>query len=135
MQITREADYAIRCILHLAESPGEVVMVGGIAKAKSIPKSFLAKILQKLARANIVKSLIGVNGGFQLAKKSEKINLLDVILAIEGPVAMNKCAIDKKNCSLHNACPVHPVWLEIKEEVERRLKSYNFAKLATSLTK
>lgn len=134
MQITRETDYAIRCILHLAESPGKVVMVSDIARVKDIPKSFLAKILQKLARANIVKSFRGINGGYALTKKPEKINLFDAVDAIEGPVAINKCAIDRRICGLSDTCPVHPVWLEIREGVERQLKSCNFAKL-TALKK
>ncbi|WP_333652544.1 RrF2 family transcriptional regulator [Dissulfurispira sp.] len=68
MEITRETDYAIRCVLHLSEAPNNVIMVDEIVKAKSIPKGFLSKILQKLAKANIVKSYRGVRGGFQIAK-------------------------------------------------------------------
>jgi Rrf2 family protein len=129
MQITRETDYAIRCILYLSESPDEVAMVDEIARAKTIPKSFLAKILQKLTRANIVKSYRGVKGGFQLAKKPVDVSLLDVIEAIEGSVAMNICAVDKKLCEQSNSCPVHPVWVETRSLLEDRLRRYNFAKL------
>ncbi len=129
MQITRQADYAIRCVLYLSEFEDEIIMVNAIARAKKIPRSFLAKILQKLAKAKIVKSFRGINGGYQLAKSPKEINLLDVIEAIDGPVAMNRCAIDKRMCSLSNECSVHPVWLEIRKEVEKRLKKENFARL------
>ncbi len=131
MQITREADYAIRCVLYLSEPQGEVIMVDKIAKAKKIPKSFLAKILQKLTKAGIVKSFRGVKGGFQLTVKPQKISLLDVIEAIDGPVAMNRCAIDKRMCSLSNECSVHPVWVELRKEVEARLRKTDFKKLLT----
>jgi Rrf2 family protein len=131
MQITREADYAIRCVLYLSEPQGEVIMVDKIAKAKKIPKSFLAKILQKLTKAGIVKSFRGVKGGFQLVKKPQAISLLDVIEAIDGPVAMNRCAIDKRMCSLSNECSVHPVWVELRKEVEARLRKTDFKKLIT----
>ena len=70
MQITRETDYAIRCVLYLSEFPDNVIMVDEIARAKAIPKSFLSKILQKLAKLNIVKSYRGVNGGLD-CKKAE----------------------------------------------------------------
>lgn len=132
MEITRETDYAIRCVLHLSESPNDVIMVDEIAKAKSIPKSFLSKILQKLARANIVKSYRGVKGGFQIAKAPREINLLDVIDAIEGPVAMNRCAVNKKFCSLISECTVHPVWVELRKDVEKKLRRTDFAKLIES---
>lgn len=129
MQITRETDYAIRCVLYLSYLPDNVTMLDEIAKERKIPKSFLAKILQKLARAKIVKSFRGIKGGFRLAKKPREITLLDVIEVIEGPVAMNKCAINKKICSLSNSCSVHPVWVEIRKDVEKRLRQQNFEKL------
>jgi Rrf2 family protein len=132
MQITRETDYAIRCVYCLAKSPNEVTMVDEIAKEMLIPKSFLAKILQKLAKAKIVKSYRGVKGGFQLLKKSKSVSIYDVILAIEGPVAMNICAIDKRRCSLSNKCLIHPVWVELRKDVEKRLKKIVFAKLIES---
>ena len=132
MQITRQTDYAVRCILHLTESTETVVMVSDIAAARNIPRSFLAKILQKLVKAKIVRSYRGVKGGFKLAKKPEDISLLDIIVAVEGPMAMNICAINKKYCSLSNTCTVHPVWIEVREAVESSLKKISFKKLANS---
>ena len=132
MQITRETDYAIRCVCYLAGKKDEVTMMDEIARSKTIPKSFLAKILQRLAKAKIVKSYRGVKGGFQLARKPKEISLLDVIEAIEGPIVMNKCAIDKRMCDLSDTCSVHPVWVELRKMVEKRLKKSDFASLIRS---
>jgi len=129
MQITRQADYAIRCVLYLSQCRGEVKVVDEIARAKSIPRVFLSKILQKLTKAGIVRSYRGVKGGFELARRPRDISLLDVIEAIDGPVALNICAIDKKMCSLSNTCSVHPVWVKLRRELERRLREYNFERL------
>lgn len=129
MQITRETDYAIRCVYYLKNKPDEVTMVDEIAREMSIPKSFLAKILQKLSRAKIVRSYRGVKGGFQLAKKPEDISIYDVIKAIEGLIAMNVCAVDKKKCSLSSKCTIHPIWVELREEVEDKLKSKKFSQI------
>ncbi len=127
MQITRETDYAIRCVYYLAKKPDKVTMLDEIAKEMLIPKSFLAKILQKLAKAKIVKSYRGVKGGFQLSKKSGCVSIYDIILATEGPVAMNVCAVDKKKCSLSNKCPIHPVWVNLRSDIEKMLKSKKFS--------
>lgn len=127
MQITRETDYAIRCVYYLSKKPDEVTMANEIAKEMLIPKSFLAKILQKLAKAKIVKSYRGVKGGFQLSKKSESVSIYDVILATEGPVAVNICAVDKKQCSISNKCPIHPAWVNIRKDIEKMLKSKKFS--------
>jgi Rrf2 family protein len=129
MYITREADYAVRCILLLSKETDRIISAKEISKSMSIPRSFLAKILQRLSRKGIVKSTQGVSGGFQLGKKPREINLLEVIEAIQGPSAMSVCAIDKRVCSLSGTCAVHPIWVELREDVEKRLKRENFAKL------
>ena len=132
MQITRETDYAIRCVYYLAGRRAEVIMTGDIAKSTIIPKSFLAKILQRLEKAKLVKSYRGVKGGFRLAKKPREINLFDVIKAIEGPIALNRCTSSKKRCASNNTCSVHPVWFELRQMVEKRLKKSDFASLIRS---
>ncbi len=130
MEITRETDYAIRCILYLSGKPEEINMIDVIAREMQIPKSFLAKILQKLARASLVKSFRGVKGGFQLARLPEEISLLDVMEAIEGEVSLNVCALDRTLCGRSKTCPVHPVWVEIGKDFRKILKKYNFARLS-----
>jgi Rrf2 family protein len=133
MNITRETDYAVRCVLCLSETPDEVVMVDDIAVATSVSKAFLAKILQKLTKAGIVKSFRGVKGGFRLTRKPKDITLLDVIEAIEGEVSMNKCVVDQRFCELHETCTVHPVWVGIRSSVEDLLRGYNFEFLASNI--
>ena len=130
MQITRETDYAIRCVLYLVDNPGKVMMVDSIAKEKLIPRSFLAKIVQKLTKADIVSSFRGVKGGFKLSRSPDQISLLNVIEAVEGPVAVNRCALDKNMCTLSNSCTVHPVWIELREKLEGLLSQHTFQDLS-----
>ena len=127
MQITRETDYAIRCVLYLSGKRGSVTMVDEISRKTAVPKSFLAKILQKLSRAGIVRSHRGVKGGFEISREPREISLLDVIEAVQGPVAMNACALDESVCSLSSSCSVHPVWVEVRGEVEKILRKKNFS--------
>ncbi len=135
MHVTRETDYAIRCVCYLAQRPKEVVPVEDISAGTSVPRDFMAKILQKLARALIVRSRRGVNGGFELARSPSAISFLDVIEAIQGPVSMNVCAMDKKLCSRSNSCAVHPVWMEVREQVNRLLARKNFARFRAKTAK
>lgn len=129
LQIKRETDYAIRCLYYLSGKKDEVVMVDEIAREMRIPKTFLAKILQRLAKAGLVQSYVGVKGGFYLAKKPQEINLYEVITAIEGPVAMNKCTVNKKSCGLSGTCKVHPIWVGVRKEIEAVLKKNTFKKI------
>lgn len=104
-------------------------MVDEISKETQVPNSFLAKILQRLGKASLVKSKRGVKGGFELTRPPQEISLLEVIEAIQGPVAINICAIDQALCGFSSTCTVHPVWVEIKKEVEKILRRKNFADL------
>ncbi len=128
MLVTRETDYAVRTVLYLARER-DLASVAEIARAMHIPKSFLAKILQRLVRSGIVQSLRGVKGGFQLAQKPTEITLLSVTEAIQGPAGINLCAIDVKKCKLSPNCNVLPVWVGIRKEVEARLKKQTIAGL------
>ncbi|MBI5141995.1 MAG: Rrf2 family transcriptional regulator [Nitrospirae bacterium] len=126
MFVTREADYAIRCVLHMARQGGEVTSIGGICDAMLVPRSFVAKILQRLSRAGIVRSIRGVKGGFLLVKPAAEINLLEVIEAIQGKSAANICAIDRSACSLSGHCAIHPIWVKLRYMVEEELKKQTF---------
>ncbi|MBZ0155580.1 MAG: Rrf2 family transcriptional regulator [Alphaproteobacteria bacterium] len=129
MRISREADYAIRCIFHMAREPEKLHLIVDIAKSQEVPKSFLAKILQKLAKAGIVSSTRGVNGGFSLSRRPADITLLDVIEAVQGPLSLNACIIDHKICARKEACSVHPVWKEIREFLGEKLREYSFTRI------
>ncbi len=129
MLVTRETDYAVRCVVYLAKEQDRIASVSEIAEQMHIPKSFLAKILQQLVREGIVESIRGVNGGFRLLKKPDHITLLEVLTAIQGIAPVNICAIDERLCSMSSHCGVHPVWLEIRREIERRLATRSISSL------
>ncbi len=129
MLVTKETDYAVRCVLYLAREQDRIASVSVIAEQMHIPKSFLAKILQRLVREGIVESIRGVSGGFRLLKKPDHITLLEVLNAIQGIAAVNTCAIDKRRCSMSSHCGVHPVWLEIRREIEKRLATQTISSL------
>jgi Rrf2 family protein len=130
MYITREADYAMRCVLVLAKENGRMVNANQIARSASVPKSFLSKILQRLSKKGVVESAQGSAGGFVLARHPGKISLYEVIEAVQEPYAVNRCAVSKRACKRSARCAIHTVWIDLRQEIEKRLKSQNFADLA-----
>jgi Rrf2 family transcriptional regulator, iron-sulfur cluster assembly transcription factor len=131
MQVTREGDYGIRSVLYLARQPfKKISFVTEISDDYKIPRSFLAKILQKLVKAKIVRSYRGVKGGFSLAKQARDISMLDVLEAIEGKLYLNVCLMDKKKCGFSRHCPVNDVWTTAQGKVVEVLKKTNFDDLA-----
>jgi Rrf2 family protein len=126
MEITRQADYAIRAILYLAENEKKGrAPTNLIAEAKHIPPSFLAKIISQLSVAGLVNTSRGARGGVTLSRPSEEITLLEVIEAIDGPLSI---------CQFGKECLVGPVWCKLQEELVSRLKEITFRSLVKDST-
>ena len=127
MQITRQADYAVRAVLHLARSGEQRTATSTIAEEQHIPPSFLAKIISQLSIAGLLHTSRGARGGVTLARHPGEITLLEVIEAIDGPIQLNECVGEMGTCAFDDDCPLRPVWCEAQEELVGRLKGTNFA--------
>ena len=127
MQITRQADYAVRAVLHLARTGDQRTATSMIAEEQRIPPSFLAKIISQLSIAGLLHTSRGARGGVTLARDAKDITLLEVIEAIDGPIQLNECVGDNGSCSFDDNCPLRPVWCDAQEELVGRLKGTNFA--------
>lgn len=127
MQITRQADYAVRAVLHLARSGEQRTATSSIAEEQHIPPSFLAKIISQLSIAGLLHTSRGARGGVTLARTPSEITLLEVIEAIDGPIQLNECVGEAGACTFDDNCPLRPVWCEAQEELVGRLKGTNFA--------
>lgn len=133
MQLTRQADYAIRALLHLSEQEEKnVVQTKQIASKEGIPEKYLPTIMRTLARAGLVRTVRGNQGGVRLARQPGDINLREVIEAIEEPIVLNRCLRDGSECTREEYCPVHPVWDRIQQSMTEKLESTTFADLAAA---
>lgn len=130
MQLTREGDYAVRVMVELAGAPGAVVPGRVIRVRQAIPPAHLAKIVQALRRAGLVRTWRGAGGGVTLALPPEKVTLRQVIEAVEGPIALNRCLIEPGTCPRDRFCPVYPVWRRIQTLLLRELEAVTMAELA-----
>jgi len=130
MQITRQADYAVRAVLYLARvGNAERSATSTVAKEQNIPPSFLAKIISQLSIAGLLHTSRGARGGVTLAREAKDITLLEVIEAIDGPIYLNECVEGKSVCSFEDNCPIRSVWCDAQEDLVTRLKSTNFGDL------
>jgi Rrf2 family protein len=101
MQITRQADYALRAVIYLSRlAPEQRAATSQIAAEQQIPPSFLAKIVSQLSVAGLLQTSRGARGGVSLAKNPAEITLLDVVEAIDGPILLNECVACGGVCAL-----------------------------------
>ena len=133
MQITRQADYAVRAVLYLAQIGSERrAATSQIAEEQNIPPSFLAKIVSQLSVAGLLQTSRGARGGVSLARNPEHISVLEVVEAIDGPILLNECvAAAGTSCTFGEDCPMRPIWCDAQLELVNRLKKTNFAQFIT----
>ena len=127
MQITRQADYAVRAVLHLARlGPNQRAATSQIAEEQRIPPSFLAKIVSQLSVAGLLQTSRGARGGVSLSRSPEDISLLDVVEAIDGPILLNDCVAGNGTCYFSDSCPVKLVWGRAQSELVGELRHTTF---------
>jgi len=117
--VTREADYAIRCVLEVARTGR--TSAAQVARVQGISPTFLGKIVQSLAKAGILATRRGVGGGIALAKPVEDLTLLEVIEAVEGPLCINECLQSPAQCGLVQDCPAFPYLCEAQARLKETL--------------
>lgn len=130
MQITKQADYAMRAVLYLAGlSAGKREATSRVAAKEKIPPSFLAKIVSQLSVAGLLETSRGARGGVSLARPAKEISVLDVVEAIDGPITFTACTGDGTACVCSEDCPMRAVWHDAQETVVKKLRSTNFQQL------
>lgn len=129
MQITRQADYALRAVIYLSRlEENEKAATGLIAEDQKIPPSFLAKIISQLSIAGLIHTSRGARGGVSLAKPADDISILDIIEAIDGPIFLNECTENSNSCPFLDSCPLQEIWCEARTELVDKLSSATFSR-------
>lgn len=130
MQITRQTEYALRTILELSAQPfGEYVQTRVIAEKRQISGLFLAKTIQILARAGLVQTQRGVQGGVRLSRPGSTITLKEVISVMEGEPSVNRCLSNSSYCEDIPSCKVHTALARAREALLQELENVTFDQL------
>lgn len=133
MELSRQADYAVRAMVDVASFPtGTRVLTSAIAQRQQIPESFLPRIVSALNKAQLLQTFRGNDGGVTLAKPATEISMLDVVRAIEGPICLNRCTYQPSRCERITFCRVHPVWRKAQDYLNRLLGETTLADLLKS---
>lgn len=131
MQITRQSEYAIRIIIELAQAdPDELVSSKLISEHQGVPEVFLQKTVQLLAKAGLVTTQRGVQGGVRLAVDAQKITIADILQAIEGPLAINPCLGPGATCANSPHCQVRRILCRGQQALYNELSRETIADIA-----
>ena len=128
LKISEAASLALHTVVYLATQHDGLVSTKEIARVLHASEAHLSKVLQRLARVGIVSSVRGPKGGFALHESPEKISLLEVYQAIEGPLALNNCLSDHPSCS-GKQCVLGTLIGTIHEQITKYLSKTTVAQL------
>jgi Rrf2 family protein len=131
MHVTAKADYAVRAIVELAgSSQASPRKVDDLAKAQSIPVSFLENILTQLRSSGIVRSQRGPEGGYWLARPADELNLANVIRAVEGPLVGVRGQRPEEIEYVGSAESLQQVWIALRANLRKVLEHVTIADIA-----
>lgn len=137
MLLSNSCEYGLRATLYLATLKGgedePFVSIRTISDELDISFHFLTKTFQKLTEAGIMQSQRGPKGGVALARSPEKVTLLDLVLAIDGPALFEECVLGLPECGNRQPCPVHKRWTQERERLGDMFAQRTLAELAEEI--
>ncbi len=126
----------MRAMVHLACNGGDTaVSTRTIAEKEDISYQLACKLMQRLSGAGLVKSSMGPRGGFTLGRAPEKINLLEIIEAVQGPVSVNRCLVEGQGCERQPECPVSGTLEQLQKHIESFLTKTTLEKICKTSRK
>lgn len=125
-------DYAIVLIALIAGSKGAVITARGLSAATQIPWPTVVRLLKRLTTQGLLSSVRGRAGGYTLSRPPAKISLVEIIEAIEGPIALTECNQATGHCGIQNNCRVQGHWQVINHAVRQSLAAITLAELSGS---
>ncbi len=130
LKLSKKADYGLMAMKHLAEHAQEgSCSAKDVAESYGIPPEILAKILQRLAKAGLLHSQHGINGGYTLARPAREISAYEVIRAIDGPLFITSCITVRGECDQTERCTIREPLRKVNQSIEDVLKRIKIAEM------
>jgi Rrf2 family protein len=130
LRLTKKADYGLMALKYLAEQvDGSAHSAKDIAEAYHIPPQLLAKILQTLAKAGLLVSHAGTNGGYALSRGAKDISAFEVIRAIDGPLFITSCITIHGSCDLAGHCTIKEPLRKVNDSIKELLSALSISDL------
>jgi Rrf2 family transcriptional regulator, cysteine metabolism repressor len=132
-RISKKTEYGILALQYiLSRQENQSATVREISEKHRISQTLLAKILQKLVKANIIRSVQGSRGGYIMGGDAKSISLKDIFEAIEGPIHLTECDFDDKCCDRYNGCSLKDSFVPIHQQITGYFENISLADLAAN---
>lgn len=142
--LSKSVEYAIHSLVYLVDcAKGKTMTIKSLAEFQNITESYLAKIFTRLKKGGIVKSNIGVSGGYTLARDPALISFWDIVVAVEGQFSFFECRNVRERCAMYeggsidwnkcDACTIHQVMNDVEKLIAKALMEKNLRWLCDTI--
>lgn len=132
MRLYKSSEYAIRCLVSMAQGGGGLHSVKSLSDNLDIPYKFLGRLMSLLGSHGVVESVQGKAGGYRIVRRLEDIRLAEIVDIVEGMENYERCILGFERCDDKNPCPMHEFWSGHKDGILHMLESTTLAQLAAS---
>lgn len=134
--LSKSSKYAVKAVIYLALRSHEdrKILVRDMHREVNVSESYLAKLLQGLARHGVISSAKGPGGGFYLSPENRRRTLMDVVSVIEGEDGINACVLGVSRCDAENPCAVHHLVGPAKKAFNQVLESTTLEELVAGIS-
>lgn len=129
LRVTKLTDYATVVLTVLAARPSEILSASDLAEHSGLEPPTVSKVLKPLAQAGLVEGLRGVHGGYRLSRDAADITLIEIVEAMEGPLAMTECSQSDSHCGIAHQCGARANWRLINDVVADALRGFTLAQM------
>ncbi|MBR0056233.1 MAG: Rrf2 family transcriptional regulator [Kiritimatiellae bacterium] len=136
MKITAKSRYALRVLLDLAvNGDGGSRTIREVAESQTISEKFIGRIVVPLRRAGLLDTERGAGGGLRLARFPDKITLLDIVQATDGPLALLRCLARPGTCSRQGKCAAETAWRGVNDALVEALNGVRLSDVVATHTR
>ncbi|MDH4023043.1 MAG: SUF system Fe-S cluster assembly regulator [Gammaproteobacteria bacterium] len=130
LRISKLTDYGTMILVHLAVHSGRLNSASDVAGGTRLALPTVQKLLKLLARSELVRSVRGAEGGYELARSPASISAAEILDVLEGPLSITECSTGDSRCELEDGCPVGGAWQKINRGIRSALGEITLAELA-----
>jgi Rrf2 family transcriptional regulator, iron-sulfur cluster assembly transcription factor len=135
MRLTTKGRFAVTAMIDLALNNGsQPVTLSEISERQKISLSYLEQLFGKLRRQELVSSVRGPGGGYNLAKPADQVSVADIITAVDEPIDATQCG-GKENCKDEQKCITHDLWTDLNRHIFEYLRAVKLADLVSKQLK
>ena len=128
LRLSKKVEYSLMALLHMdGQDSAMLTSSREVAETYHIPVELLGKVLQALARAEVVESVHGAHGGYRLVRALETLTLGDVLEAVDGPLHLVRCHENTDSCDQYEECNIREPILRVQQQLVDYLAAFRLA--------